>query len=61
MHWLPQVGFVPSLKKLQILNRIRLWPVGRDDHSGVLIGRGGMWRSGWPARVLANDEGTRID
>ncbi len=41
--------------------RIRLWPLRRDDHSGVLIGVGGTWRSDWPARVLANDVSTRID
>ncbi len=28
---------------------------------GVLIGAGGTRRSDWPARVLANDESTRID
>ncbi len=33
------------------VNRIRLWPLKRDDHSGVLIGSGGTQRSGWPARV----------
>ncbi len=43
------------------VNRIRLWPLRRDDHSGVLIGAGGMWCSDWPARVLANDVSTRID
>ncbi len=31
--------------------RIRLWPLRRDDHSGVLIGAGGALRSHWPARV----------
>ncbi len=35
--------------------RIRLSPLRRDDHSGVLIGAGGTQRSDWPARVLAND------
>ncbi len=33
------------------VNRIRLWPLQRDDHSGVLIGSGGTQRSDWPARV----------
>ncbi len=33
------------------VNRIRLWPLRRDDHSGVLIGAGGPRRSDWPARV----------
>ncbi len=44
------------------VNRIRLWPLRRDDHSDVLIGAGGIdWRSDWPARMLANDISTRID
>ncbi len=43
------------------VNRIRLWPLKRDDHSGVLIGAGGTRRSDWPARVLANDVSTIID
>ncbi len=43
------------------VNRIRLWPPKRDDHSGVLIGDGGRRRSDWPVRVLANDVSTRID
>ncbi len=42
-------------------NRIRLWPLRRDDHSGILIGAGGTRRSDWPVRVLANDVSTRID
>ncbi len=33
----------------------------RDDHSGDLIGAGGERRSDWPAHVLANDVGARID
>ncbi len=41
------------------LNRIRLWPP--DKRSRVLIGAGGRRRSGWSARVLANDLSTRID
>ncbi len=40
--------------------RIRLWPLRRDDHSGVLIGAGEARRSDWPVRVLANDVSTRI-
>ncbi len=32
------------------VNRIRLWPLRRDDHSGVLIGPGVTQRSDWPAR-----------
>ncbi len=43
------------------VNRIRLWPLRRDDHSGVLIGASGERRSDWPAHVLANDVSTRID
>ncbi len=41
--------------------RIGLWPLRRDDHSGVLIGAGGTRRPDWPARVLANDVSTKID
>ncbi len=41
--------------------RIRLWPLRRDDHSGILIGAGGERRFDWPAHVLANDVSTRID
>ncbi len=36
------------------VNRIRLWPLRRDDYSGVLIGADGERRSDWPARVLVN-------
>ncbi len=43
------------------VNRIRLWPLRRDDHSGVLIGADVRRRSDWPARVLANGVSTRID
>ncbi len=43
------------------VNRIRLRPLRRDDHSGVVIGAGGTRRSDWPARVLANDVSARID
>ncbi len=43
------------------VNRIHLWPLRRDDHSGVLIGTGGTGRSNWPARVLANDVSVKID
>ncbi len=38
--------------------KIRLWPLMRDDHSGVLIGAGGERRSDWPSHVLANDMAT---
>ncbi len=43
------------------VNRIRLGPLWRDDHSGVLIGEGMTRRSDCPARVLANGVSTRID
>ncbi len=43
------------------VNRIRIWPLRRDDHSRVLIGVGGMRRSDWPARVLTNDVITRVN
>ncbi len=43
------------------MNRIRYWPLRRDDHSGVLIGAGWRRRSDWPARVLANDVSTRVN
>ncbi len=43
------------------VNRIHLWPLSRDDHSGVLIGAGGARHSDWPARVWANDVNARID
>ncbi len=43
------------------VNRIRIWPLRRDDHSCVLIGAGGEWRSDWPAHVLAYDVSTGID
>ncbi len=43
------------------VHRIRLWPLRRDDHSGVLIGAGGTRRSNWPARVEAIDVSTIID
>ncbi len=42
------------------VNKIRLWPLRRDDHSGVLIGAGGERRSNWPAHVLVNDVNTII-
>ncbi len=41
--------------------RISLWPLRRDEHSGVLIGPGVTLRSDWPVRVLINDVSTRID
>ncbi len=43
------------------VSSIRLWPLRRDYHSGVLMGAGGTQHSDWPARVLANDISTRID
>ncbi len=43
------------------MNRIRLWPLRRDYHSGVLIGAGERRRSDLLARVLVNDVSTRID
>ncbi len=43
------------------VNRIRLWLLRRDYHSGVLIDAGGTWRYDWPVRALANDVSTRID
>ncbi len=43
------------------VNRLRLWPLRRDYQSGVIIDAGGRRRSDWLARVLANDESTRID
>ncbi len=43
------------------VRKIRLWPLRRDDHSGVLIGAGGTRRSDWPARVLADGVSPRID
>ncbi len=43
------------------VNRIRPWPLRRDDNSGILIGTGGTRRSDWSARVLANDVSTGID
>ncbi len=38
--------------------RIRLWPLRRDDHSGVLIGASEEQRSDWPAHVL--EHGNRL-
>ncbi len=43
------------------VRRTRLWPLRRDDRSGVLIGADWTQRYDWPARVLANDVSTRID
>ncbi len=43
----------------RLCDRIHLWPLRRDDHSGVLIGAGGRRRSDWPARVLAIDISNR--
>ncbi len=33
--------------ELRCMTRIRLWPLRRDKHPGVLIGAGGKWYSGW--------------
>ncbi len=38
------------------VNRIRLWPLMRNDRSYVLIGAGETWRSDWPERMWANDD-----
>ncbi len=43
------------------VNRIRLWPLRRDEHSGVLIGAAETWRFDWPARVWSNDISMKID
>ncbi len=43
------------------VNSIRLWPLRRDYHSGILIGAGEARRSDWPARVSVNDVSARID
>ncbi len=48
-RWRPYSGVLRGS-----VNRIRIWPLRRDDHSGVLIGAGGPERSDWPARVLSN-------
>ncbi len=44
-----------------LLNGFRLWPLRRDDNSGVRVGAGEERRSDWPARVLANAVNRRID
>ncbi len=38
------------------VNIVRLWPLRRGGHSGVLIGAGETRCSDWSARMLANDE-----
>ncbi len=43
------------------MNRIRLLPLRRDDHSGSLIGEGGTRRSDWPVPVYVNAVSTGID
>ncbi len=43
------------------VNRIRLWPLRRDDHSSVLIGAGGTRRSDRPERAHAVGVPTRSD
>ncbi len=35
----------------EAVSRIRLWPLRRDDRSGVLIATGGTQRSDWSACV----------
>ncbi len=56
-----ELAFFFSCVARGCVNRIRLRPRRRDDHSGVLIGAGGKRSSDWPARVLANNVSTRID
>ncbi len=55
-----ELAFVFNLPR-DCVYRIRLWPLRRDDHSGVLIGAAGTRRSHWPARALADDVSTMID
>ncbi len=42
------------------MNRVRLWPLGRDDHSGVLIGAGGTRPSDWPAIDSPREKSDRL-
>ncbi len=51
-----RAGVVPR----DCVNRIRLRPPRRDEHSDVRIGAGGTRHSDWPARMLANNVSTRI-
>ncbi len=41
--------------------RSRLWPLRRDNYSGVQTGVGGERHGDWPAHVLANDISTSTD
>ncbi len=43
------------------VNRVRLWPLRRDDHSCVMVVASRTRRSDWHARVLAYDVSMRID
>ncbi len=52
-----ELAFVSSCVVRGCVNRIRLWPLRRDDHSGILIGAGVLIVQ----RVYANDVSTRID
>ncbi len=38
---------------VECVSRICIWSARRDEHSGVLIGTGGRWRSDLPVRVLS--------
>ncbi len=40
-----------------VMNRIRLWPLGRDDRSGA----DGTWHCDWPERVQAVGVRARSD
>ncbi len=42
------------------VNRIRLWPLRRDDHSFVLIGAGGERRYDWPAHAYEKRSIARV-
>ncbi len=46
-----RVGVCVQLCHVVVCYRILIWPLRRDDLSGVLIGEGGARRSDWPARV----------
>ncbi len=39
---------------------MRLWPLRRDERSGVLIGAGGMRRSDWPELMSENRSIKRV-
>ncbi len=42
------------------MNRIRIWPSRRDDHSGGLIGTGGTRRSDSPRRACEERSIARV-